>query len=70
MKKLRAKNFRETNAMQIIERKDQTIFMNHDADLQFSLHVVLISIPILYYLKLKKLNDFENICYAQLMGLV
>ena len=42
MKKLRAKNFRETNALQIIERKGQTIFMNHDADLQIALHVVLI----------------------------
>ena len=64
MKKLRAKNFRETNALQIIERKGQTIFMNHDADLQIALHVVLIKIPRLHYLKSKKLNDFKNICYT------
>ena len=43
MKKLRAKNSRETNALQIIERNDQTISMNHNADLQITLHVVLIS---------------------------
>ena len=38
-----SKKFRETNALQIIERKHQTIFMNHNADLQIALHVVLIS---------------------------
>ena len=62
MKKLRAKNSRETNALQIIERKDQTISMNHNADLQIALHVVLISteqfrvISRLHYLKL---NNFH-----------
>ena len=38
-----SKKFRETNALQIIERKHQTIFMNHNADLQIALHVILTS---------------------------